>query len=404
MRQDVREAVYMAKIKGDKVNFAAMARQFNCDYRTVKRYYYQRDGTSGKRKPRVISKKTDGYEEIIRKKFIEDKAPSIAIYEVLKNKYGYKGSYSTIKKYTQTLKEECITEATVRFETSPGLQCQIDWKEELTLVNQHGDSVTVNIFLAILGYSRLKYIELTTDKTQPTLFKCLSNTFRFFGGTPQELLFDNMKTVVDQSRTQYQEPVYNDTFYQFSKDAGFIPKSCIAYRPRTKGKVEVVAKLMNRLKAYNNEFDSIEDLADIVSQLNEEINNEIQQTTLEKPIERFNKEKEYLNPEPRSEILEAYYSPLPIVRKVPKDCLIMYKNHRYSVPAKYVGKQVTLTESDNCLLIHYNQQFVTSHPITDKLITYSECDYRELLSRTFSVPETIERICEENLTLFDKLT
>ena len=130
------------------------------------------------------------------------------------------------------------------------MQCQIDWKEELTLINRRGDPVTVNIFLAILGYSRLKYIELTTDKTQPTLFRCLTNAIKFFGGTPQEMLFDNMKTVVDQSRTQFQEPVYNDTFYQFSKDAGFIPKSCIAYRPKTKGKVEVVAKLMNRLKAY----------------------------------------------------------------------------------------------------------------------------------------------------------
>lgn len=57
-----------------------------------------------------------------------------------------------------------------------------------------------------------------------------------------------MRTVVDQSRTQFQEAIYNDTFYQYSKDAGFVPKSCIAYRHRTKGKVEVVAKLMNRLK------------------------------------------------------------------------------------------------------------------------------------------------------------
>lgn len=404
MRKDIREAIYMAKIKGDRINFAAIARQYNCDYRTVKRYYNERDGTPDKRKSRIVRKKLDGYHEIIRQKFIEDRSPAIAIFELLKNKYGYTGSYSTIKAYTHQLREECITEATVRFETSPGLQCQIDWKEELTLVNKNDEAITINIFLAILGYSRLKYIELTMDKTQPTLFKCLTNAFIYFGGTPQELLFDNMRTVVDQSRTQFQEAIYNDTFYQYSKDAGFVPKSCIAYRPRTKGKVEVVAKLMNRLKAYNHEFTTIEELDSIVRRLNIDINNEVHQTTHEKPIKRFEKEKEYLNSEPRYEILESYYNPRPIVRKVPKDCLITYQNRRYSVPTKYIGKQVTLTQKDNCLLVHYNQEFIVSHLITDKLITYNERDYRELLSNSFSTTETIERICEENLSLFDKLT
>ena len=55
----------MTKIKGDKINFAAIARQYNCDYRTVKRYYYERDGTQDKRKSGIVRKKLDGYQEII---------------------------------------------------------------------------------------------------------------------------------------------------------------------------------------------------------------------------------------------------------------------------------------------------------------------------------------------------
>ena len=212
MRKDISEAVYMAKIKGDKVNFAAIARQYNCDYRTVKRYYQQRDGTIPERKARVVRKKLDGFESIIQEKFLTFNAPAKAIFYLLKDKYGYTGSYSTIKRYTHELKEQKISEATIRFETSPGLQCQIDWKEELKLENKEGDVFEINIFLAILGYSRLKYIELTTDKTQPTLFRCLTNAIKYFGGTPQEFLFDNMRTVVDQSRTQYSNPVYKTHF------------------------------------------------------------------------------------------------------------------------------------------------------------------------------------------------
>lgn len=404
MRKDISEAVYMAKIKGDKVNFAAIARQYNCDYRTVKRYYQQRDGTIPERKARVVRKKLDGFESIIQEKFLTFNAPAKAIFYLLKDKYGYTGSYSTIKRYTHELKEQKISEATIRFETSPGLQCQIDWKEELKLENKEGDVFEINIFLAILGYSRLKYIELTTDKTQPTLFRCLTNAIKYFGGTPQEFLFDNMRTVVDQSRTQYSNPVYNDTFYQFSKDAGFVPISCVAYRPRTKGKVEVVAKLMNRLKAMNREFRTIKELEEIVRRLNEEINSEIHGTTLEKPVERFNKEKEYLNPEPRYDNLESYFGPTPLIRKVQKDCLITYQNHRYSVPPKYIGKQVTLKQEKNHLLIHYNQNLIATHEITEKRITYNPQDYSDVLALTISDNKSIERMCEENLSLFDKLT
>lgn len=118
---------------------------------------------------------------------------------------------------------------------------QIDWKERLRLINKYGEVFTVDIFLAILGYSRLKFIKLTTDKTQKTLFRCLGELFRYLDGVPKELLFDNMRTVVDRSRTQFYEPIYNDKLVSFSKDAGFIPKSCVAFRPRTKGKVETLA-------------------------------------------------------------------------------------------------------------------------------------------------------------------
>ena len=222
------------------------------------------------RKKRKIPKVTDGLESVIEDKYINHCAPAIEIYKVLKNNYGYKGSYSTIKRFTHSLKNKKVNEVTIHFETAPGKQCQIDWKERLRLINKYGEVFTVDIFLAILGYSRLKFIKLTTDKTQKTLFRCLGELFRYLDGVPKELLFDNMRTVVDRSRTQFDEPIYNDKLVSFSKDAGFIPKSCVAFRPRTKGKVETLARIVNRLKAYNNEFETFEDLERIVDKLKEE--------------------------------------------------------------------------------------------------------------------------------------
>lgn len=403
MRADIKEVAHVKKRDKEKINYAAIARQYGCDYRTVKKYYNERDDTPATRKPREVVKKTDGFEAIIQEKCLKHNAPAIAIYELLKSKYGYTGSYSTIKAYTHNLKKEKQNEVTIRFETSPGLQCQIDWKEELTLVSKLGETFTINVFLAILGYSRYKYIELTLDRSQPTLFKCLTNTIRYYGGVPKQFLFDNMKTVADKSRTQYETVVYNERFYQFSKDAGFEPQSCMAYRPETKGKVEVVAKIMNRLKAYNNEFTTLDELTKIVIELNKDINSQIHQTTKEKPVDRFHKEKEYLQPEPRYDILEAYYSEKVLTRKVPKDCLITYQNRKYSVQPAFAGKTVSLRIEGDNLHIYYNKSLVSSHKISDKVINYTQLDYKLLLKHSLIKEENIERIAEKNLELFDKL-
>ena len=217
MRTDIFEVIFMENKEKRRINYSKIAKQYDCDPRTVKRYFNARDENPTVRKPREIKRLTDGLEDIIEEKYVIHHAPAIAIYNLLVERYKFKGSYTTIKTYTHELKEKKINEATIRFETSPGLQCQIDWKESLTLLNKQNKPFTINIFLSILGFSRLKYIELTLDKSQSTLFRCLTNAIKYFGGVPKEFLFDNMKTVVDRSRTQFDKPIYNQVFYSFSK-------------------------------------------------------------------------------------------------------------------------------------------------------------------------------------------
>lgn len=403
MRKDILGVILT--MSGDiKINKSAIARQYNCDPRTVARYYNARDESPNIRKKREIKHLIDGFENIILKKYFEEHAPAIAIFDVIRGpKYGYKGSYPTLKRFIHMHKVQKEQEATIHFETAKGEQCQIDWKESLRLSSIDGELYEINIFLALLGYSRTKYIELTLDKTQPTLFRCLTNAIKYYGGTPHEFLFDNMKTVVDQSRTQFREPVYNERFVEFAKDAGFIAKSCVAFRPKTKGKVETVAKIMNRLKAYNNEFKTIEDLIQIVNNMRDEINFEIQATTHEKPIERLQKEKEYLNPEPNYEILEAYFNQKPITRKVPNDFLISYQGKRYSVPPKYIGKSVTIIQEGTKLLIYYNSILIAKHIISTKNTTYDRDHYNDGAKYLYKDEEKLKKAVDRNLLLYDEI-
>jgi transposase len=58
----------------------------------------------------------------------------------------------------------------------------------------------VNIFLMIFGYSRIKYLCLIKNRNQDTLFSYMINAFRYFEGIPDQILFDNMKTIIDRSK------------------------------------------------------------------------------------------------------------------------------------------------------------------------------------------------------------
>ena len=145
--------------------------------------------------------------------------------------------------------------------------------------------------------------------------------------------------------------------YEFSKDMGFEIKLCRAFRPQTKGRVENVAKIMDRLYAFNNEFDTIDDLDEIVMELNEDLNNEICQSTDETPNNRFKKEKEYLNPLPNKEFIEKYFNK-PTIRHVTKESMIVYNKLKYSLETKYIGKEVGIKIDSDILRIYYNKNLI----------------------------------------------
>lgn len=326
------------------------------------------------------------------------------IFRYIKKK-GYEGSYSVVKRYCKKYKIKQSNEATIRFETTPGLQAQVDWKESKKLTNRNGEIFIINIFLVVLGYSRMKYIELTIDRNQATVFQGLANSFKYFGGVPKEIVFDNMKTVVDQAKSEYNKPVINSKFYEFSKDMGFQAVLCRAFRPQTKGKVKALAKVMDRLDVYNNEFETLEDLDEIVHELNIDLNNELSQATNERPIERFKNEKEYLNPLPSYDILEGYITK-PVTRKVTKESMITYNKSKYSVSTKYIGKIVTIETKANTLYIYYNKELIKKHKITNDFLNYHKDDAYEILkSNVFKHKddEYIKDFIEKNLKIYDSI-
>ena len=390
---------------GEKLNKSALARQYSCCWRTIDRRLNP-DKYNFEKKKRTYTSKLDEFKNIIDEKIENNNVPATGIYFLLKTKYGYTGKYGIVNKYVSVKKKKIIDSLTIRFETIKGYQSQVDWKEKLKLHDIYGNEYVISIFLIVLGNSRYKYIELTFNQVQSTLFKCLCNAFNYFGGTTEEILFDNMKTIVDQAKSTFTNVTINVKAGQFAKDAGFKIVTCRPYRPRTKGKVETLAKIMNRLKAFDKEFKDTDELKQIIKKLNYFLNyEEKSQATNEIPNNLFQKEKEYLIPV-NIDILKNYYIPEKTY-KVSNESMINYQGIKYSVPIKYVGKNITIIDEDNVTHLYYNNNLIYSYNKTKKYrYNYKGNDYIEILKNSSFDNKTndeIEKFIDNNLKSMDSI-
>ena len=391
MRKDI--TFEKITLGGEKMNKSALARQYGCCWETIDRRLNP-DKYKKRRKIRIYNSILDPYKNIIDQKIESNNISATGIYFFLKTKYNFKGKYGIVRKYVSSKKENIISNLTIRFETSKGYQSQVDWKEKLKLHDINGNEYVISIFLIVLGNSRYKYIELTFDQTQVTLFKCMTNAFKYFGGTTEEILFDNMKTIVDRTKSDFTDVVINSKAMQFSKDAGFKIVTCRPYRPRTKGKIETLAKIMNRLKAFDYEFFDSKELNDIVKKLNYNLNfEEKSQATNEIPNILYQKEKEYLKPV-NYRLLENYSLPEKTY-KVSNESMINYQGIKYSVPIKYVGKNITVIDENNVIHLYYNKDLIYSYIKNTKFkYNYKENDYADILKNSSFNTQTEEQINE----------
>ena len=387
--QLVKNTINRLEVKELKINISAYARENNVSWITAKNRILGKN-----RKQRISSSnsKLDNYKEIIEKKLLEYDCTAVAIFYFIKKK-GFNGSYSLVRKYVSPLKKELLRKAVLRVETTPGLQAQIDWKEKLTMISKHGEVYVINIFLFILSYSKLKYIELTIDRTQSTLFNCLINAFNYCGSrAPNEIWLDNMKTIVDSHHVQSNTVTFNAKFSEFAKNCMFQPIACRPYRPCTKGLVENLARTTSRLIPYNEEFETLDELNMIVKELNEDLNNEIVQSIKQTPNQRFiQNEKEYLNYVNLDQFITKESLP---TRKVTIESMINHKNVKYSVPVDYIDKIVEIKEINNQLYVYYKGLEIACHTISQNYLNYDEKHLRDIIKTTFS-NDSAEKIEEK---------
>lgn len=385
--------------EGLKPNYSALGRYYNLDRRTVKKMLEGREKKVTKERKSAL----DDYVDIIKDKLNIPGSNMKAVYEFIKTNVDDSiGSYSNFRKYVNK-NDELIkikeNTAKVRFETDLGIQLQFDWKGPITLHFKNGKEIMFYVFSATLSSSRFHSFIYSKFMVLEEVERCLIEVFKMIGGIPKEILTDNMSSIVN-----YSQHDFTKEFKAFCRDMGTTPKHCKVHRAWTKGKDESCNRFVNWLKPYDYEFESEEELIEIIKNINVKVNREKNQTTNIPPITLFEKEKEYLQPMPNQVIIENYLDTL-IPVKVQNTMLFYYKGCQYSVPKKYINLTLKVKELDNRLYVYYNKNLIVTHDITEKKLNYREIDYIEGLSS--SMPEKsidqIEALAKHNLEMLDKI-
>lgn len=366
------------------LNYTDIALKYNIDPRTAKKYATAEEKPTYKlSKPKVS--KLDHYKTQIDLWLDDAPYSAVRILEKLQSQ-GFTGKYSIVSDYVKTKKKDLNEKATIRFETMPGIQAQVDWAFfENYRVDINGESKKLYCFLMILGYSRARYIEFVTDMTTDTLIRCHINAFRYFGGYPEEILYDNMKQVVIKRLLKQEQSELNKQFEDFAGFYGFKPVLCRPYRGQTKGKVERTVQYVRDNFMIGIEYSSLDNLNGQAIAWCNKVNGKVHSTTNEIPFETLSKEG--LNPIMREYIIDKIN-----LRKVEKDCLISYAQNKYSIPSEYVGKEVAVIVLDNMLVAYYQGKQIALHRLSygKNTMNVNKEHYKLLIKKqTFNVENTL---------------
>ena len=283
------------------------------------------------------------------------KLSAVKVLRKLRQQYpALTASDRTVRRYLQALKQTVTIKQQRYYEPVldmvPGVQCQVD-PGELRNVLINGIASTIHFVVFVLSFSRLMYVALAREPIDTKRFVQMHDeAFQYFGGCPQECVYDQTKLVV--LHEQYRELDINPQFLQYATTAGFKIKACEGYDPESKGKVEAGVKYVKGNCLYGETFENQQSLDQHLREwLNTVANHRLHATTGKQPQAFYDDQER--------DVMQGYLTPASVhlagqqqlTRKADKTGLISWQANKYSVPMAYQRVQIGVQAHAGELLI-----------------------------------------------------
>lgn len=280
------------------------------------------------------------------------------IHQALIRKYGFTGSYSSLRRYLNKLKDASPTVTTV-IEFEPGDSVQVDFGAGPQLVDERTGEIRKSwIFVMTLSWSRHIYAEFVWDQSAMTWLACHRHAFEWFNGVPKRVIIDNPRCAI--TKACYHDPEVQRAYADCAEAYGFLIAPCPVRDPQKKGRVESNVKYIKNAFVPLREFRHMTDAnQQLKAWLMGEAGNRIHGTTRVAPLSRFaDTEKHLLQPLPDVPPELAEWAQV----KVHGDCHVQHAKCRYSVPHELVHQNLWLKASHTTVRIYQAHELKAIHP------------------------------------------
>jgi transposase len=336
----------------DGLNCNQIAAIMGLSFKTVNKWLNEKRYRM--RKSADISSKLDPFKNQIVQML--EKYPYSAAQVFLRIKdSGFDGGYTIVKDYVRKVRPP-KTRAFLKLFFAPGECAQVDWGSYGS-VNVGSTRRRLSFFVMVLCHSRMMYVEFTVSQTMEHFLACHQNAFEYFGAIPKKIMVDNLKSAV-LSRIMGQAPVFNPKYLDFADHCGFNITPCNVGKGNEKGRVE------NAVGYVKKNFLAGLDICDFSAVnpaarhwIDTVANVRIHGETRKKPLELFKEERSCLNGLPVNPFDIATVSQA----RASSQFRITIDSNRYSVPAEYAGRRLTLKTYPDRLCIYYNDKLIARH-------------------------------------------
>ena len=347
------------QLKREGLSILSISNLTGHDRKTVRKYLAEPAVTPAYPSRPTPASKLDPFKAYLSERLSAGVWNASVLLRELRSK-NYKGSYTILTDWLRPLRQAAEVIAVRRFETPPGQQAQADWGHLGSIASDKGEESLWG-FTMTHGYSRKMFAEGATDQKLGTLLCMHETAFREWGGVPEEILYDRMRTIWSGT-DERGEIIWNPVFLDFAGYWGFRPRLCRPYRAQTKGKIESGVKYVRGNFLCGLQGREPTNLSDFNVELRrwvaEVADQRVHGTTHEPVLARWEQDKAKLQP---TDGRPSYPYRDNEQRRVARDAYVSWQSSRYSVPWQYAGKDVWVHEQNGGIEVRYGSERIAMH-------------------------------------------
>jgi transposase len=340
----------------DKLSGRAIAERLHCSRHTVAAALgrQQPPTSTPARRPSLLDPYVERIKNLLAKH--PDLSAERIREEIARKPQGYTGSIHILRRYLRQVRPaRGRVYQEVHYE--PAQAMQVDWGD-CGQVQVGSTRRKVSVFVAVLCYSRMLYIEFTLSQRKAEFYRGLVNALTFFGGSPRSVIFDNLKAAVLNGSGRH--ACFHPEFLALCGYFCMQPVACARRDPESKGMVEGGVRYVkhNALAGRADELIRFEDYLALAPAWRDQVANvRLHESTRERPIDRFQQERALLRALPAipfdtDEVVPAVVNP---------HARIAFDGNRYSTPPQFVRQPLTLRANRDELRLLHEGQVVAQH-------------------------------------------